>query len=206
MTAGLFAVSFAIACSSAAAVPAGVDLARLDGWDIVVAPDAIASEIYAAEEFQKHLALAGGPKLPIVREAARPARHVFVGPGAAMRASPVGFETDSLGGDGGTGGAGLNAVGGQGGKGGEAVTTGLGSTYATAGNGGNGGQGSAGQGGSGGDGGNATVNGDAQGTARGGNGGNGYNNTQGVGGYGGTGTAVGGGTEFRGADGTPTPP
>jgi hypothetical protein len=29
----------------------GVDLAGLDGWDVVVADDATASEVYAAEEF-----------------------------------------------------------------------------------------------------------------------------------------------------------
>ena len=31
----------------------GVDLATLEGWNIVVADDAIVSEIYAAEEFQE---------------------------------------------------------------------------------------------------------------------------------------------------------
>ena len=99
MTASLFALWSLVAPGPASAVPVGVDLAALDGWDIVVAPDAIASEIYAAEEFRDHLVLAGGPKLPIVHTAERPDRHVFVGPGAAMRRSAVGFGIDGLGGE-----------------------------------------------------------------------------------------------------------
>ena len=75
----------------------GISAGLLVGWDIVVAPDAIASEVYAAEEFQKHLAMASGPKLPIVKAAKRPDRHIFIGPGTAMRASAAGFKIDDLG-------------------------------------------------------------------------------------------------------------
>ena len=41
-------------------MPEGVDLAVLSGWDIVVAEDAIESEVFAAEEFQRLYQRAGG--------------------------------------------------------------------------------------------------------------------------------------------------
>ena len=50
----IIALVVAFACETApttAKSPEGVDLARLNGWDIVVAVDAIPSEKYAAEEF-----------------------------------------------------------------------------------------------------------------------------------------------------------
>ena len=75
----------------------GLDLARLSGWDIVVADDAIASEIYAAEEFQEFFSQASGVKLPIVHKIERWDKHVFVGPGKLMQASPVGFGVENLG-------------------------------------------------------------------------------------------------------------
>ena len=87
----------AVASLLATPVPQAVDLAALNGWNIVVAEDAIQSEIYAAEEFQGLYQRAAGVKLPIVRKIDRPDRHVFIGPDKAMRSSPVGFEVDSLG-------------------------------------------------------------------------------------------------------------
>ena len=74
-----------ICCPAVAAVPQGVDLAALEGWDIVVAEDAIPSEVYAAEEFQQHVAKATGVTLPIVKTTDRPDRHVMIGPGKLMR-------------------------------------------------------------------------------------------------------------------------
>ena len=53
----------------------GVDLAAMQGWDIVVADDAIASEIYAAEEFQEFFSQASGVKLPIVHKITRWDKH-----------------------------------------------------------------------------------------------------------------------------------
>jgi hypothetical protein len=82
---------------SPGAVPEGVDLVALAGWDIVVSEDAIESEVHAAEEFQRLYRRAGGVELPIVRRIARPNRHVFVGPGGEMQASAVGFDVDSFG-------------------------------------------------------------------------------------------------------------
>ena len=75
----------------------GLDLARLSGWDIVVADDAIASEIYAAEEFQEFFRQASDVKLPIVHKIERWDKHVFIGPGEVMQASPVGFSVEDLG-------------------------------------------------------------------------------------------------------------
>ena len=59
----------------------GVDLAAMQGWDIVVSEDAIPSETYAAEEFQTFFARAAGVRVPIVSSIDGPERHVFIGPG-----------------------------------------------------------------------------------------------------------------------------
>jgi len=86
-----------VGCAFAAPEGRGVDLAAMQGWDIVVANDALPSEQYAAEEFQKFFGQATGASLPIVRSPERADRHVFIGPGAAMKASKVGFDTAGLG-------------------------------------------------------------------------------------------------------------
>ncbi len=75
----------------------GVDLANLREWTIVVADDAIESERYAASELQRFYQQASGVELPIVSTTDRADRHIFVGSGAAMRASNVGFDTSSMG-------------------------------------------------------------------------------------------------------------
>ncbi|GMV96722.1 MAG: hypothetical protein AMXMBFR83_10830 [Phycisphaerae bacterium] len=80
-----------------AAEPTGVDLSQLAGWDIVLAEDATPAERYAAEEFQAILKQATGDYLPITASPARPDRHVFIGPGQAMRSSPAGFAVDGMG-------------------------------------------------------------------------------------------------------------
>ena len=79
-----------------AQTPRGVNLAAMQGWDIVVAKDAIPSEIYVAEEFQEFFGQASGVKLPIVHRIDRWDKHVFIGPGKVMQASPVGFGVDGL--------------------------------------------------------------------------------------------------------------
>ena len=78
------------ACSAAAAAPGGVDLARLQDWDIVLAGDAIESEKFAAEELQHHVSLATGHTLPIVTGSDRADRHIFVGPSDLLGRSWVG--------------------------------------------------------------------------------------------------------------------
>ena len=75
----------------------GIDLAKLDHWDIVVAEEAIASEQYAAEEFQDFFQQASGVRLPIVNETERSDRHVFIGPGQPLHASNVGFSIEGFG-------------------------------------------------------------------------------------------------------------
>ncbi|MBN2315199.1 MAG: DUF4838 domain-containing protein [Sedimentisphaerales bacterium] len=86
-------------CSVSASVPRGVNLANLADWDIIIAEDALPSEMYAAEEFQSLFARAGGMNLPIVRQAdlahSGP-KHIFIGSSAAMRASRVSFNTNEF--------------------------------------------------------------------------------------------------------------
>ncbi len=89
-----------LAAGDAVAAPGvsqGVNLAALEGWDIVIPEDASPSEAYAAEEFQGLTAQATGVKLEITRTASRPDRHVFIGCGPVMRGSPVGFAIEGFG-------------------------------------------------------------------------------------------------------------
>ena len=87
----------ATSAAALADAPRGVDLAALQGWDIVVADDALPSETYAAGEFQSHFMTAAGLELPIVSTTDRADRHIFVGAGKDMRQSPVGFDTGEYG-------------------------------------------------------------------------------------------------------------
>ena len=50
-----------------------------------------------AEEFQEFFRQAGGLKLPIVHKITRWDKHVFIGSGMVMQASPVGFNVEDLG-------------------------------------------------------------------------------------------------------------
>ncbi len=93
----LFVCLTAMATAAAAMAFDGVDLANLREWTIVVADDAIESERYAASELQRFYQQASGVELPIVSTTDRADRHIFVGSGAAMRASNVGFDTSSMG-------------------------------------------------------------------------------------------------------------
>ncbi len=74
-----------------------VDLAKLEGWDIVLDGDASPAERHAAEELQALCEQATGVRLPIVTATDRAERHVFVGVSDAMRASAVGFDAKDLG-------------------------------------------------------------------------------------------------------------
>ena len=80
-----------------AAAPRGVDLAALEGWDIVLPAEAIESETYAAEQLQHFLTKAAGRTVPIRREADGDAHHIFVGRSEAMRGANVGFDTAKMG-------------------------------------------------------------------------------------------------------------
>ncbi|MBA7645514.1 hypothetical protein ES703_53272 [subsurface metagenome] len=89
-----------VVCPVSATVPSGVNLAKLDNWDIIIAEDASPSENYAAEEFQSYFSQASNIRLPIVSKL-EPAmdgqHHIFIGSSSAMRASNVGFSTDEFG-------------------------------------------------------------------------------------------------------------
>ena len=91
------AVALLFASAAFGQLPAGVNLAAMQGWDIVIAEDAIAGERYAAEEFRNFFADASGVELPIVTEVERADQHVFIGPSAAMRSSNVGFAVSNMG-------------------------------------------------------------------------------------------------------------
>jgi len=88
----------ALGCPTASGdEPAGVDLAAMDGWDIVVAERCSESEFHAAREFQRFFAEASGVTLPLVRNAQGPDRHVFIGAGRSMQKSPIAFSVDDFG-------------------------------------------------------------------------------------------------------------
>ena len=71
------------AVAGCAGSTAGVDLAAMGGWDIVVGAQAQPAERYAAEEFQRFFAEAAGVRLPIAGAASGAGGHVFIGPDAA---------------------------------------------------------------------------------------------------------------------------
>jgi len=75
----------------------GVNFAEMKTWDIVVAEDASPSERYAAEEFQTFFSQASGIKPAIVSKIDRQDYHIFIGPGALMEASDIGFSTAKFG-------------------------------------------------------------------------------------------------------------
>jgi hypothetical protein len=77
-----------------------LDLARLQGWTIVVADEAIASEKHAAVELQKLLEESVGAKLPIQARPPEPQHNVFVGPSPALDSSSVCIKVDDLGDEG----------------------------------------------------------------------------------------------------------
>ena len=91
-TTGGIVVCMALAVEVAVAEPAGVDLAQLAGWDIVVAADASPGEAYAAEEFRSIFAQASGIELPIVTAPDRADRHVLIGPSRLLAGSSAGFD------------------------------------------------------------------------------------------------------------------
>ncbi len=75
----------------------GVDLAGLDGWDIVVAQDAPPSEAYAAEEFRTIFAQASGIELPIVTTSDRNHSHVLIGGSELLAKSFADIDISAMG-------------------------------------------------------------------------------------------------------------
>ncbi len=88
--------AIAVLCLSAQAVEM-LDVADMKTWRIVVAPDAIASERYAAQEFQSLFKDALGMELPIENSAASATGNVYIGPGAIPEKGYEAFKLDELG-------------------------------------------------------------------------------------------------------------
>ncbi len=102
----VFALAIGLAASAGCAIVSRVrlpvpkaylDASEMAGWDIVVADDAIASEKYAAEEFQRFFGQATGLDLPVRNNAETAAGHVYIGPGEAFERSGCAFRTDRMG-------------------------------------------------------------------------------------------------------------
>ncbi len=77
-----------------------VDLANMNGWDIVLADTAMPSEIYAAEEFYRFIEQVCSVKLPVVKakEALTHSdNHCYIGVSPTMLQSPVAFSAESFG-------------------------------------------------------------------------------------------------------------
>ena len=90
-------VLFATQPQTNPALPEGVNLASMHEWNIVTDERALASEFYAAQEFQDLFALATGVRLPIVHHVDRVDRHIFIGPSSHLTSSSVGFSTEPFG-------------------------------------------------------------------------------------------------------------
>ena len=89
-------VGSVLLCWSAPAA-GGVDVTKMEDWTIVVAEDAIPSELYAAEQFQALFRQTAGMELPVATAPPGKKHNVFIGPGAAMREGRAGFDVDDLG-------------------------------------------------------------------------------------------------------------
>lgn len=90
-------VLLSLAAPAAASPDVGVDLSSLDGWRIIIPGDAIASEQYAAQQFQLLLAEASGRTLSIVTKLGDAVGAIYIGSGPVMQRSHVGFTVDDLG-------------------------------------------------------------------------------------------------------------
>jgi Domain of unknown function (DUF4838)/Glycosyl hydrolase family 67 N-terminus len=98
VTLALVGLALAAAFSAAqGAEPAGVDLAKLSGWDVVIAEEAPPAVTYAAEELRSLVGQATGVELPITSKPNRPDRHVFVGPSKSLADSSVAIDAAALG-------------------------------------------------------------------------------------------------------------
>ncbi|MDX9973282.1 MAG: DUF4838 domain-containing protein [FCB group bacterium] len=86
---------FAVALCGAASGNENLELSRLRDWTLVLADDASPAERYAAEEFRSLLREATGIDLSIGARRAR--GRVYIGPGAALRKSGIGFDTANYG-------------------------------------------------------------------------------------------------------------
>lgn len=74
-----------------------VPVQSLTSWNIVVAPDAIASEKYAAEEFKSLFKQATGIELAVSESPRQATGTIYIGDGEAFRKSPLSFPIEELG-------------------------------------------------------------------------------------------------------------
>ena len=70
---------------------------EMKDWGIVVAPDAIPSERFAAEEFRSLFEQLTGLALPIGPAAPASGHGIYIGPGAAAQAPGIGFDASGMG-------------------------------------------------------------------------------------------------------------
>jgi hypothetical protein len=77
-----------------------VKCSEMKNWDIVVDSDAIASEKYAAEEFQRLFKEATGILLAIENDIEKPDNHIYIGPGTALDKAGIAVDTSALGDEG----------------------------------------------------------------------------------------------------------
>jgi len=80
-----------------AALKGQIRVEHMRDWAIVVAADAIASEQYAAQEFQRFFARATGIDLPIEQVGGQQGGQVCIGPGAVSGAGELAFDTADFG-------------------------------------------------------------------------------------------------------------
>ena len=87
----------ALAAAAEAPAPTGLSLRAMQQWTLVTAEDATPSEKYAADEFRALFKLVTGVEAPTASKAPGPHGAIFIGPGAAMKAHSMGFDTAALG-------------------------------------------------------------------------------------------------------------
>jgi len=93
----LIAASCILMAGSVTEASAGLNFKDMKDWAIVVSDDALPSDKYAASEFQSLFKGTTGIELPIVSTPPAKKNNVFIGAGAAMKESPVGFDVEGLG-------------------------------------------------------------------------------------------------------------
>ncbi len=77
-----------------------LECSQMQGWDIVVDSEAIPSEQYAAQEFQRWFEEATGILLPVRHSVEKAENHVYIGQGAALAKSGLAIDITALGDEG----------------------------------------------------------------------------------------------------------
>ncbi len=93
----IIASVFIFALTLVAGLPKGVNLAKLQGWDIVIGEQASPSEKYAAKEFQQFFQQASGVMLSINEKVGGADKHIFIGSSEMLMSSKVRIDTKDFG-------------------------------------------------------------------------------------------------------------